>query len=119
MDIIRHCADQQHIRARALLRTRALNERQLDHFLILACARLTRTYILYLHEQGASIPEEQAIDILLHRTGIPTLAARVNLDTAFTTLVVRELAPGVIAHLHRELGNDSTLRNLFDIHNAA
>lgn len=119
MDIIRHCAEQPNIHARALLRSRALDERQIDLFLILACAQLTRSYILYRHEQSAATPDELDIDTLLRRISIPTLAARTGLDTAFTSRVVRELAPVLIAQLHHALGSDHSLMHLFDQHNAA
>ncbi len=49
---------------------------------------------------------------------IPTLAARVNLDSTFTTQVVRELAPDVITQLHRTLGSEYSMRNLLDSPNA-
>lgn len=119
MDIIRHCAEQPNIRARALLRSRALNEYQLNHFLILARALLIRTYIMQRQEQGASIAGEQDLNTLLHRMNIPTLAARVNLDCAFTTLVIRELVPEVIAQLHHALGSEHSMLNFLDSPNAA
>lgn len=118
MDIIRHCAEQPNIRALALLRSRALNEYQLNHFLILACAQLTRTYIMQ-RQHGASIAGEPQLNALLHRMNIPTLAARVNLDSAFTTQVIRELAPDVIEQLHHALGSEYSMLNLLDSPNAA
>jgi hypothetical protein len=119
VNIIRQCADQPSLRTRALLRSRALNERQINHFLVLACARLIRTYIMYRHEPGAHLPGEPDINTLLHGMNIPSLAARVNLDTAFTTRVIREMAPGMITQLHRALDNDHSLLNLFEHHDAA
>jgi hypothetical protein len=121
MDIIRHCAEQPNNHVRALLRSRALNDSQIDHFLVLACSRLIRTYIAHRHmrAQGDLTPGEQETDTLLHGMNITTLAARVNLETAFTTRVIRELAPDVIAQLHRALGSEHSLLNLFDRTNAA
>lgn len=119
MDIIKQCAAQPNIRARALLRSRALSERQIDHFLILACARLIRTYIMHRHEQGTTLFQIPDIDRLPLGINIPTLAARVNLDAAFTARVISVLAPDVIARLHGTLGDDHSLLTLFDNHNAA
>lgn len=119
MDIIRQCAEQPNIRARTLLRSRGLSERQIDYFLILACARLIRTYITYRHDFGTAIPDEPGYDTLLCRMHLVTLAERVDLDDCFTTEVVRALAPGVIAKLHRALGGKHSLLNLFDDHDAA
>jgi hypothetical protein len=119
VDIIRHCAEQPNTRVRALLRSRALNESQINHFLILACARMIRTYITHRHERGGALPGEPGINILLHRMNIPTLARRVNLDAALTTRAMRELVPDVITQLHLALGNDHSLLNLFDRHDAA
>jgi hypothetical protein len=118
MDLIRHCAEQPNIRARALLRSRALNEHQLNHFLILACAQLIRTYIMQKQEHGASVAGEPQLKALLRRMNIPTLAARVNLESAFTTQVIRELAPEVIAQLHRAFGSEHSMLNLLDSPNA-
>lgn len=119
MDIIRHCAELPHLRVRALLHSHALNEFQIDHFLVLACSRLIRTYVANRQVQIAAIPRESELDTLLQRMNITTLAARVNLDSEFTTQVIREIAPAVIAQLHRALDDGHSLLDLIDRTHAA
>lgn len=119
MDIIKTCADQPNIRARTLLRSRGLNEFSLNHFLILASARLIRTYITLRSAQENSDADAPDMDAVLREMNIPSLAERIHLDLAFTTLVVREMAPAVIQQLRSSLEHDHSLLSLFDNHDAA
>lgn len=107
MDILKQITAVPNIHAYLLLQSRGLSPLRIRHALLLASASILRAYAFSSQQQ-----EEQGLfkpDVLQYKVDIRALAARLDFSPAFTMTLVEQLAPDVVARMHRRLRGDSTL----------
>lgn len=107
MDILSQITAVPNIHAYLLLQSRGLSAPRIRHALLLASASILRAYAFSsqrLEAQG----RHRAV-ILHYKVDIRALAARLDFSPALTLALVEQLAPDVVARMHRHLRGDNTL----------
>lgn len=111
MDILKQMTAVPNIHAYLLLQSRGLDGVRIRHALLLTSASILRAYAVasqQLEKQGG-----QKALTLDYKVDIHALATRLDFSPSFTMTLVEQLAPDVVARLHRRLRGDSTLLQQF------
>ena len=112
MDILKQITAVPNIHAYLLLQSRGLSALRIRHALLLASTSILRAYADSSQQQetnGRDTPAALKPNTLQYKVDIRALAARLDFSPGFTITLVDQLAPDVVARLHRRLRGDSTL----------
>jgi hypothetical protein len=107
MDILNQITAVPNIHAYLLLQSRGLSSLRIRHTLLLASSSILRAYAASSQQQ-----QDEGIHdttVLQYKVDIRDLAARLDFSPSFTMTLVDQLAPDVVARMHRRLRGDSTL----------
>jgi hypothetical protein len=107
MDILKQITAVPNIHAYLLLQSRGLGTLRIRNALLLASSSILRAYAASSQQQQAQGIHDAAV--LQYKVDIRALAARLDFSPAFALTLVDQLAPDVVARLHRRLRGDSTL----------
>jgi hypothetical protein len=106
MDILNQITAVPNIHAYLLLQSRGLSAPRIRHALSLASASILRAYA-FSSRQLAQDRIKQSV--LQYKVDIRALAAQLDFSPSFTMTLVDQMAPDVVARMHRRLRGDSTL----------
>ncbi len=106
MDILEQITAVPNIHAYLLLQSRRLSAPRIRHSLMLASSSIIRAYA---SSSQAQAQDRQKHSTLQYQVDIRALAAQLDFSPTFTMTLVEQLAPDVVARLHRRLRGDSTL----------
>ncbi len=106
MDILEQITAVPNIHAYLLLQSRGLSAPRIRNSLRLASTSIIRAYA---SSSQAQAQDQQRHDTLQYTVDIRALAARLDFSPTFTMSLVEQLAPDVVARLHRRLRGDNAL----------